>query len=304
MNEISAVYVVRDNPSHFLESLESVRFAAEIVIIDIGMTEECKKSIHKYQNLKIIAYPDVVTYVEQIREKTKEYATHDHILFMDPDEIIPPDLKDIILKEYKKYDYISMPRKNIIFGKWIAHSRWWPDYQVRLFKKKATVWPKILHAQPEVEGDGHFVDSQEQYAMIHYNYENITEYLSKMVRYAEAEAREITSRGGKFPLSQAIKESLQEFMSRFFAQRGYLDGTHGFVLAALQLMYKWLVFFYVWEGNKYQDIRNQEIIDSIRTFFFRGLYESNHWLREEKLTASKKVIRDKIVNILIKDEIT
>jgi len=299
MNSISVIYVVRDNPSHFIESLESVQFANEIVVVDIGMTDQCKKAIQQFPNLKIIQYDAEVRYVEQIREKTKSYAKNEYILFMDPDEVIPEKLKEELLKRYEKYDYLSIPRKNEIFGKWIAHSRWWPDYQVRLFKKNATHWSKKLHAQPDVEGDGTFIDSQEDLAMIHYNYENLTEYLGKMVRYAESEAQEIVARNGKYTLVQVIRESLQEFMSRFFSERGCKDGTHGFALASLQLMYKWLVFLYVWEKNSYPQNTEKELVDATQLFFQDGLRETNHWCNEEKFSTGSQAIKQKIVNKLL-----
>jgi (heptosyl)LPS beta-1,4-glucosyltransferase len=297
MNTISAIIVAKDNPPHLFESIESITdFVAEIIVIDVGISLEVKEKLETYQQLRIIHIAHDVPYVELIRQESFQYAHHPYILLLDHDEVIPSTLKGFLKNIYTQYDYIAIPRKNLIFNQWIQHSRWWPDYQIRFFKKGKVTWPKELHAQPKMEGSGLTIDPQEEYAIIHYNYESIDEYMSKMVRYARSEAKEITESGKKYSLSDAVQKSLNEFVSRFFAHQGYKDGVHGFILAFLQMFYYFLVYLYVWEKHKYAPVPQKEILQESRHFFAKGLFETQHWMVKLKLLDGKKGWMYRVVN--------
>lgn len=300
MSKISAILVVKDNPLHLAESLQSLDFVDEIVIVDIGINEDAKKILAQYDKVKVQQIKEQILYVEQIREKSKAFATYEHVIFLDPDEIISQALKEEIVKNMNNCDYISIPRKNIIFGKWIEHSRWWPDYQIRFFKKDSLVWPSRLHSQPEVKGKEYKIEAVEEKAIIHHNYETIDEYLSKMIRYAQAEAKEYIHNGSELTLSISLKKSLQEFISRYFAEKGYKDGMHGAVLAFLQMFYCLLVYFFYWEQNKDAVPPTQTQAVAITNHFKQTLYESTYWIEKEKLGSQTERIRNKVLNSLLK----
>ena len=300
MTNISVLIVANGNPPHLIKSIESVEsLASEIIIIDIGLTKEAQNSLLSL-NLVTIIQEEPVEYVELLREKSKQYAKNNYILMLDPDEIVPKQLSDRLLDEYDKYDFISIPRKNIIFGKWIQHSRWWPDHQIRLFKKDSVTWSKKLHAQPKTKGNGLQIEPEEQFALTHHNYESLDEYMTKMMRYAKADAQMHVSSEETFTLSQALSQGSSEFISRFFVADGYKDGMHGFTLSFMQLMYYPLVYFYYWEGRKYENVETKIIISDAETFAKTLLYEILHWLSVKNITYSTSNLKRRIIRKLLK----
>jgi (heptosyl)LPS beta-1,4-glucosyltransferase len=296
MNNISAVIVVKGSPSHLFEAVASIHdIVQEIIVADIGMSASIFPRFKENKKIKIVPIKKAVPYVEVIREELKKYASCDYVLFIDPDEILGEPLKQLLSAVYKKYNYIKIPRKNIIFGKWIEHSRWWPDYQVRLFKKDAVKWQKKIHSQPKIIGSGFTVEAKEEFALIHYNYETVDEFMQKFVRYAKAEASQLSS----FSLSEALQKALSEFMSRYFAEKGYKDGVHGFILAFLQMFYYFLVYVYHWELKNKPSINSQEFIETTQLFFRQGLKENGYWMIKEKLMKGKDLIIHKIIGKLL-----
>ncbi len=292
MNKISAIIVAKDNPPHLEETISSIRdFVAEIIIVDIGLREIPS-------GVKVIKLNKSVPYVELIREEIKQYAAYDWILFVDPDEIISENLKKEIRGNLNQYDYFSMPRKNIIFGRWIQNSRWWPDYQVRLFRKNKVIWPKQIHQQPEVTGNGLVLEPKEDLAIIHHNYQNMDEFLEKAIRYAKSEAAGLVGSHKELTLSNTIKKSLSEFISRFFAHNGYKDGMHGFALAIMQMFYYFFVYFYYWELKKYPSIDTLTLVDNSQQFFKEGFKETNYWIANKKLGKASSV-KSRIINKLL-----
>src|SRR3989304_6566856 len=123
MEKISVVIVVKGNPPYLSHTLKSVEeMASEIIIVDIGMEEKLRSDLSKNKKIRIREIKENVPYVELIRDKTKSFATHESVVFLDPDEVVPPALKNIIVKNIGQYDYFRIPRKNLIFGRWIKHS--------------------------------------------------------------------------------------------------------------------------------------------------------------------------------------
>src|SRR3989338_8525137 len=234
--KVSLVMVVHGNPPYIFTSIESaIPLISEIVFIDIGISKDLKSQlVNKKFKVphRIIKVNDPVAYVELIREENKKHAKHDYILF----------------------------------NKWIENSMWWPDYQVRLFRKSKVTWPKIIHSQPQLTGNGFAVAQDERFAIIHHNYGTIDQYLSKGMRYAKAQAKERLDEQKNYTIIDSFNEGLSEFIGRFFAEKGYRDGIHGLVLATLQMFYTFLVYCYYFEGKKFK-AEDRDVVEAANHFF-------------------------------------
>ncbi len=304
--QISALIVAEGHCPDIHLSLSSAQeIAQEVIIVDIGIDAPLRKKIQKdHPEVKIVVM-DKPDFVELIRQDTFTLASHDWILLLDPDEYLSPDLiryiQTLTLDTDTEYTHFKLPRQNYIFGKWIAHSRWWPDYQIRLFKKHSIQWPKMLHAQPLINGKGHVIPPFENEkvemnarTLVHHNYTNISQYLEKALRYSRVEAEDIVANGKEFTLLEATRRATSEFISRFFAEKGYKDGVHGFVLAVLQMFYVILVFSFVWEKRGYHDVSSITLQKSVYQLFLTTGKEIFFWLRRENLVKGMDALRTKI----------
>lgn len=274
------------------------QIANEIVIIDIGIDNVVLAKIKsEFPNIKFKKL-DKPEYVELIRQESFKYAQHPWILLLDPDEYLSPDLVRYIQQldeiTLKEHTHFKIPRQNYIFGKWMAHSRWWPDYQIRLFLKDNISWPIQLHAQPVLTGKCFIIPAFENEklemnarTLVHHNYANVIEYLDKAERYAGIEAQEIVNSGHDFTVIEAMRKATSEFISRFFADKGYKDGMHGFILALLQMFYYVLVFIYYWERKGYPEISTPTAIKASEQLFIKSSKEVFYWLSRDKIVRGK-----------------
>ena len=170
--KISVVINTLNEASSLPRAIASVKdLASEIVVTDMESddgTSEAAKSL----GAKVFTHKRL-SFVEPVRNFGIEKATGDWVLIMDPDEELTPrllkEIKSIVDKD--KADYVRIPRKNIVFGKWLKHSRWWPDYNIRLFKKGAVSWNEVIHAAPMTVGKGIEVEADEDLAIIHHHYD-------------------------------------------------------------------------------------------------------------------------------------
>jgi len=300
MNKISAAIVVKNYPKYLEKTIDSIKnFVDEIVIFDIGIEENLNRKLLKDKKNKIVKINKTVPYVELIREEEKKYLKNDWVLFIDPDEIFPQAALPIIQREINHYDCLSFPRKNIIFNHFVRYSRFWPDYQTRLFKKRTLFWPKQIHSQPEIKGKEYTFEAKEEFAILHYNYENLDSWFEKYLRYAKNEAWYYDNTGKDYSFKKAAKKALNELISRYFAASGYKDGLIGLTLSILQMFYYFIVYFYFLEAKNFR-IEGENQPKLIQNFFADGFYESNFWLRKKKLTDKKDSLKKKIANLLLK----
>lgn len=296
---ISAVIVVKNQKDLLQKCLSSIaKWVDEIILIDLESTDDIATLAKRFKTKYYLLHKNVLI-VEEIRQASLKYISHEYVLFLDPDETISPDLAEDLSTKAREsqYDYLSTPRQNFVFGKWVKHSRWWPDYQTRLFRHNKVTWGKALHSEPAVTGSGFKYDPLEKFAIRHNNYRSLDEYFDKNLRYAKADAQDRFSKGSDFTLSQTIKLSVSELISRFFADKGYKDGMHGLILAILQSFYYFLVYAYYWEGQQYRETESERTIKAFpKSWFSHGLAEVLHWDRAKSFT---KTIKEKLVRRMI-----
>jgi len=238
--------------------------ADEIVVVDMesddGTAEVAKKLGAKVFNHKRTGY------VEPARNFGIEKATNSWVLILDADEEIPVKLAQKIKQIVKnpKADYFRIPRKNIVFGKWLKHSRWWPDYNIRLFKKGSVTWNEVIHMVPMTAGIGADIEEKEELAIIHHNYDSIEQYIERMNRYTTLHALLRVKEGYKFNWKDLIVKPSNEFLSRYFFGEGYKDGLHGLALSLLQAASELSLYLKIWQKEKFTD-STPEVRDVITT---------------------------------------
>lgn len=180
-------------------------------------------------------------------------ASSDWILYVDPDEEIPKEMSDWILKEIKNSQAAAytFKRKNINIGKWLKYGAQYPDTQLRLFaKEKAIFAEKSVHERLKVNGK---IMNTDLY-FNHYAYKSFSSYLHKAQFYSDTEANflfDANIKPGFFPfIKYMIYKPLNRFIKRYFFKLGFLDGIRGLGAAFFDALNFPLRYLKLWE--KYQ----------------------------------------------------
>lgn len=284
--KISLVVNTFNEENNLTRCLESIKdFADEIIVVDMHSTDKTRQ-IAKDFGAKIFEY-DYTRYVEPARNFALSKAKGDWILVLDADETIEPELKKL-LKETagdQEINFVEIPRKNIIFGKWIKNSRWWPDYLTRFFRKGKIKYSERIHIPPSVEGKGLKLQDLEENAIVHYNLQTISQSIDRMNRYTDIQSDELIESGYKFHWPDLIIKPTNEFLSRFFFGEGYKDGVHGLALGLLQLFSEAVVYMKVWEKRGFEE----EEVKGFGKIFEKMVNDYLYWIRETSLNTLDKV---------------
>lgn len=250
---ISAVYVNLNEGDELEKSFASIKdFVNEIIVVDLESTDSTKQVCKKF-GAKIFSHSKV-SYVELLRNYSVSIAKGDWILVLDPDERVTENLKNKLkeITQTGKVSAVNIPRKNIFFGKWIAHSNWWPDRHVRFFKKGKAKWSNKIHSYPRVDGQLLHLDAKENLAIEHYGYKTISEFIDRQNRYSNIEADYLYDTGVRFSWISFFWKPTREFLVRFIRHAGFLDGVYGFTLTFLMMIYQFQVMIKLWELEQKQ----------------------------------------------------
>ncbi|MCJ7792456.1 MAG: glycosyltransferase family 2 protein [Candidatus Marinimicrobia bacterium] len=296
MNKISVCIATFNEEENLKDCLDSVKWAEEIVIVDGQSTDKTVALAKKYTDKVIIRKNPLMFHLN--KQKAFAAATQDWILYLDADERVSEKLKKEILAVVKKKSYQGfwLPRKNIIFGQWIKHSLWWPDYQLRLFRRGKAFLPcKSVHEQPKLTGKAGYLKNP----LIHQSYQTVTEYVERLNHlYTENNLRVFLREKKKIHWYDALRFPAEDFLATFFARKGYRDGLHGLVLSLLQAFSSFITFAKLWEKQGFKEVKQENFLARINREFAHLGKNIGYWLltariEEEKTGWGKLILKIK-----------
>lgn len=288
--KLSVVISAFNEEKKIQDCLESVKWADEIIFIDNSSCDKTLEIAKKYTS-KIFKRPN-----NPMLNINKNYgitkASGNWVLVLDADEQVSDGLKKEIDSKLNSETDISgywIPRKNIIFDKWIQHSGWYPDYQLRLIKSGIGKFPeKHVHEMIETRGKTAYLKEN----LIHLNYETIAQFLRKHIQiYAPNEAQDLLNKGYVFSWVDSIRMPSNEFLSRYFAREGYKDGFHGLMLSLFMAFYHFVIFSYIWEKTGFQQQNNKMFFPDTEKEFTKTFKDMVFWFLNEKGKNSKNILK-------------
>lgn len=121
-----------------------------------------------------------------------------------------------------------MNRRSSYCGQFMAHSGWYPDRLVRLFRSgTARFSDDAVHERLITQGTVGHLDGD----LVHLSFDNFEAVLAKVDRYSTAGAVAMHHKGVRGSLFKAVAHAMAAFVRTYVLRRGFLDGQLGFALA-------------------------------------------------------------------------
>lgn len=192
MDELGRVTVIvhaRNAATELAKLLPSVRWAKEIVVVDMQSTDDTA-DVARAHGARVVPV-ELHPRVDAVRNRFLSAATSEWILVMDADEYLVDDgpelVAELIATHGERYDAFAIPRLNRIGSHVMRGSGWYPDQQIRLFRRGTVRWSDSTHRPPEVvTGRARMLVLEPPGCLhIHHdNYANLSEVIERQVRYA------------------------------------------------------------------------------------------------------------------------
>lgn len=253
--KISACVMTLNEENNIRRCLESLSFCDEIVILDSFSQD---KTIEICRTFTDSVFQEKWRgYIIQ-RNRLRELATHDWVLFLDADEEVSPTLRDQILEQFRRgvggYVGFEFPRQVFYLGKWIRHGEWNPDIKLRLFMKDRG------HSGGQEPHDIVIVDGPVKTLtgkLWHYTYRDLKHHLDVVNHFSSISAREMYHSGRRFHLWDLLMRPPARFFKGYILKCGYLDGLRGFVVATVVSYGAFMKYAKLWEC-RWEDIMDRE----------------------------------------------
>ncbi|MEI8125695.1 MAG: glycosyltransferase family 2 protein [Parachlamydiaceae bacterium] len=228
LENISVTVLAKNSQKYLKEVLQALLPFGEVVLYDTGSTDETISIAESFPNVRVIRAPFIG--FGPTHNAASAMAKHEWILSVDSDEIMSPDaLKAIAAEDLHPGKVYSFPRHNYFNGKFIRWCGWYPDRQMRLYHKGKTRFSDAqVHEAIIAEG---LVRVPLQGPIIHYSYDSIANFLSKMQSYSTLFAEQYRGKR-KSSLGRAIGHGFFAFFKSYFLKLGILSGYEGFVISA------------------------------------------------------------------------
>ena len=247
MSGVSVVIITYNEGDYIEDCLKSVAWADEIVVVDMGSTDDTIEKCRRYAD-RIIPHPwHPVS--EPVLEFGMSQATCDWILMLDPDERVNDDLAATlraIASDPASADGYALPFVTMMFGKEIRHSGWGNEEHTRFFRNGKCTWPPEVHSPAVIHGMVAKLSKSDGW-VTHDNYRSINQFIEKLNRYTDMEAKRLYEKGRPFHWLKLFYQPSKEFFNRYIKLRGYKDGLIGLFLAVMMAFYTQVSYIKLWE---------------------------------------------------------
>ena len=247
MTGIVGAVIARDEGGHLGGCLDSLRWADSTLVMLDSRTRDDSEAIALSHGATVInrAFTTFPAQRNAVLNAISARHSESWVFFVDADERATPSLAAEVRSRIATFATDAplgywVPRRNFIWGGWIRHGGWSPDYQLRLLRTDRARFDdtRDVHELAILDGPAGYLTE----ALVHYNYDRFDQFLEKQGGYAALEAQRLARAGNRARPHNFVLQPLREFRRRYVELQGYLDGWRGLVLAVLLAWYTGITY--------------------------------------------------------------
>ncbi len=231
---ISLIVHTRNSAATLGKLLDSTSWIGERVVVDMMSSDGTREMAQAAGCVLIDAEPGDI--VDAIRDRYLSRVSGEWTLVLDSDEYLALDAEavvtDLIAGTEDRVNAYALPRFNKIGETVLRGSAFYPDHQIRLFRKATVSWTRDgHHHRPEVTGGTDrlvFLPTDKGLHIHHDNYRDLGAFIAKQVHYARTDV--YGSDPGEFDFADYIAAAYAEHNMRFDP---HVDGDLSKALATL-----------------------------------------------------------------------
>ena len=202
VNTVSAIVVCFNEEERIGDCLESLRWCDEIVVVDSFSTDRtpeiCRGYTDRFIQREWAGYRDQKAFAHS-------QATKDWVFLVDSDERVTAELRneveDALVQDNGRYAGYAVPRLVHYLDRWWRRGGWYPDYDVRLFRRERATWGgSEPHEKILVDGAVRRLRNP----LHHYSYRNIEDHMQRINRFTSIFITRIEKEGPPLALERRL----------------------------------------------------------------------------------------------------
>jgi len=250
--KITATIISFNEADHIRAACESVAWADEIVLVDSESTDATREIARECGALVIERpWPGFAAQ----KQFAAEAASHDWIFSLDADERVSDELRESIValrevREDELSDGYRVARRSFYMGRWIRGGGWYPDHQLRLYRRARARWEGAhVHESVKMQTGGRIETLRGD--LLHYSVRDASHH-HRMIgeRYAPLAARQMFEAGKRTSALRIAVAAPSAFLRSFILKGGFRDGLAGLAIARFAAHHSFLKHLLLWELQK------------------------------------------------------
>ena len=265
---ISAIVITKNEQDRIKACLESIKWVDEILVLDNGSSDDTIEIAKKYTK-NVFSFEGLD--FSSLRNKGKEKASNEWVLYVDSDERVLNPLRMEILQfiDADEFSALAISRKNIIFGKRVDYGPFKKDWVIRLLKKKEFEgWIGKVHEYPKFKGKlGYSKNS-----LLHLTHRNLDQIVLKSLEWSKIDSKlRFDSNHPKMTGWRFLRILFSELFNQGIKKKGFFSGTVGVMDSVLQAFSMFLSYVRLWQMQRikpleqvYEDIDRKLIEENFK----------------------------------------
>lgn len=247
--KISVTIITFNEEANIAAACKSVAWADELIVVDSQSTDQTRQ-IAADHGARVISreWPGFA----QQKQFAADQASHDWILSLDADERVSDELAASIESlttpnEDALADGYLIARRSFYQGRWIRGGGWYPDRQLRLYRKAAGKWQGDFIHESVSMNSGARVEKLSG-DILHYSVRDARHH-HQMIgeRYAPLAARQMFEQGGRTSALKIATAAPAAFIRSYVLKGGFRDGLAGLSIASFAAHHAFLKNLMLWE---------------------------------------------------------
>ena len=241
---VTVTIITLNESRHIAAAIDSAAWADEILVVDSGSTDDTV-AIATAKGVRVMSrtWPG---YVDQ-KNYAASVASHDWIFSLDADERVTAALADEV-RQVVASDPVErafrVPRVTFHLGRWVRTTDFYPDYQTRLYDRRAARWQgKYVHESVIADGPS----GQLKHELQHYSYRDLADHLDRINKYSTLAAQQMYEGGRRAGVVDLLLHPPAAFLRNYVLRGGFSDGTAGLALSLVNAYSVFLKFAKLWE---------------------------------------------------------
>jgi glycosyltransferase involved in cell wall biosynthesis len=257
--KITATIITFNEESNIRQTCESVGWADEVLVVDSDSTDSTR-DIATAVGARVItkSWPGFAAQ----KQFAADQASHDWIFSLDADEHVSPELEKSIKALQQRSDLevadgYLISRRTYYQGRWVRGGGWYPDRQLRLFRKSKGHW-KLRHIHESVQMNPGARIEILSGDLLHYTVRDAAHH-HRMIgeRYAPLAARQMFEEGRRTSALKIATAAPSAFFRSLILKAGFRDGLAGLSIASFAAHHAFLKHLMLWELQNGKDVSGQ-----------------------------------------------